>query len=221
MTLDRAAVLGFLGSLAYGFVRRSMRMRRGADFDPIREQVARGERAIFAFFHGQLAMMERPYPEGGPGLSIQVSRSRDGEIVSRALAPYRIRAVRGSSSRGGVASLRALVEELEGGRDLGFACDGPRGPRHVVKPGVVHAAMLCGAPIFPLAACPRWRFVFARSWDRFTIPLPGSAVYYAVGAPLRVPRDAGDEALESARARLEGELRRLSTVAEQRAGHGC
>jgi len=219
VTLNRVAILGFLGSLVYGLVTRSMRMRRGPDFDPIREQVARGERAIFAFFHGQLAMMERPYPEGGPGLSIQVSRSRDGEIVSRALAPYRVQAVRGSSSSGGAASLRALVDALEGGRDLGFACDGPRGPRHVVKSGVVYAAMMSGAPIFPLAACPRWRFVFERSWDRFTIPLPGSEVYYAVGAPIRLDRDADDEALEAARARLEGELRRLTELASQRAGH--
>jgi len=37
VTPDRVAWLGFLGSLVYGLLRRSLRLRRGPDFDPIRD----------------------------------------------------------------------------------------------------------------------------------------------------------------------------------------
>ena len=193
-----------------------MRTRFGPDGADVLLAMERGEPLIFAFFHGQLSMMQPPY-RGRRGLAVQMSLSGDGEIVARAVAAHGILPVRGSTSRRGTASLKAMVDAMESGRDLGFACDGPRGPYRTVKPGVVYAGMMTGARIFPVAAAPRRGITFRKSWDRFTVPLPFTRIDVVVGAPLRLARDADDATLESARAGLESELRRLSAEAEGRA----
>ena len=216
----RIRLLGFLGRLLYGAVLKTIRPVFGADGAAVSAAMARGEPLIFAFFHGQLAMMQAPY-RGRRGLAIQMSRSGDGEIVARAIAPYGIQAIRGSSSRAGVSSLRVLLEAMEQGRDLGFACDGPRGPYHQVKAGVAHAARLTGARVFPVGAAPRRGMVFAKSWDRFTIPLPFTAVFYAFGTSFTIARDADDAAVEAARAGLERELETLCGRAAARAERGA
>ena len=52
------------------------------------------------------------------GMRVLVSASRDGEFGARAAERLGYRVVRGSSSRGGAAALRALAEELR--RDGGW-----------------------------------------------------------------------------------------------------
>ena len=46
-----------------------------------------------------------------------------------------------------------------------------------------------------------------KSWDRTHVPKPWSRVVVAIGAPLRVARDADDAGLETARLALEQALR--------------
>ncbi len=83
---------------------------------------------------------------------VLVSLSRDGAMQARALALQGLRVVRGSSSRGGARGLAALVRAMRrDGADAAFAVDGPRGPRGVVKGGVVVAARAAGAVLVPMA----------------------------------------------------------------------
>jgi lysophospholipid acyltransferase (LPLAT)-like uncharacterized protein len=91
--------------------------------------------------------------------------------------------------------------------------DGPRGPRYVVKPGVIHLARATGAPIVPVTyAASRMRQL--HSWDRLIIPLPFCRVLYVIGEPLRVPRDADDRDLEAMRCELEGRLNTITQAAD-------
>ena len=53
------------------------------------------------------------------------------------------------------------------------------------------------------------------SWDRTQIPKPFATVAIAVGEPLEVPADAGDEGLEAARRDLEERLQALEARALQ------
>ncbi|RLB66924.1 MAG: hypothetical protein DRH08_04995, partial [Deltaproteobacteria bacterium] len=66
---------------------------------------------------------------------------------------------------------------------LGFTPDGPKGPRHIVKEGVVQLARISGRPIVPIAfACSNGhRF---QSWDRFLLPYPWGKAVYSFGEPL-------------------------------------
>ncbi len=172
---------------------------------------ARGEQLIIAFWHNRVVMM--PIPARGRKLCIMNSRSRDGEIATRALARWGIRSVRGSATRGGAAGFMQLVNAYRAGYNLAVVPDGPRGPRYVVKPGVVHLARATGAAIFPVSyAASRRRQL--RSWDRLIIPLPFSRVLYVMGRPLRVPRETDDRDLEAVRCDLEDRLNAVTQAAE-------
>lgn len=111
-----------------------------------------GRHAIIAFWHSQQLMI--PVGYRGVGSHVLISQHSDGEIIARIIARFGHGAVRGSSTRGGTGALRALIKLGRSGRDLGVTPDGPKGPRHVVKLGIIHLAKATGLPIVPLAfAC--------------------------------------------------------------------
>jgi lysophospholipid acyltransferase (LPLAT)-like uncharacterized protein len=171
----------------------------------------RGEQVIVAFWHNRAVMM--PVAYRGAKLCTMNSQHRDGEIATRALARWGIRSVRGSATRGGASGFMQLVNAYRTGYDLAVVPDGPRGPRYVVKRGVVQLARATGAPIFPVTyAASRKRRL--RSWDRLIIPLPFARVLFIVGQPLRVPRDADAETLEAKRVELEDRLNGITTAVE-------
>jgi lysophospholipid acyltransferase (LPLAT)-like uncharacterized protein len=135
---------------------------------------------VWAFWHGsQMALLsqKRRRPT-----AVLVSLSNDGELQSKVMANHGMLVVRGSSSRRGATGLRGLLRHLALGHDVAFAVDGPRGPLHRVKPGV----LACGAPIVPVGVIYE-RAIALRSWDRFQIPLPFSKVVIVAGEPLQNP----------------------------------
>jgi lysophospholipid acyltransferase (LPLAT)-like uncharacterized protein len=94
--------------------------------------------------------------------------------------------------------------------------DGPRGPREVLKPGVIALARLSGAPIVPLAVgtSREWR---TRSWDEFRIPRPFARCVMRFGEPIRVSRTADRAAEEAARKEVEAALRGLGWQVDEEA----
>ena len=65
--------------------------------------------------------------------------------------------------------------------------DGPAGPSHLPKPGIFFLAAKVGAPILPVGAYTRHKYVVNR-WDAYEVPLPFSRLSYVVGEPILVPR---------------------------------
>ena len=111
-----------------------------------------GRNIIIAFWHGQQLMMPLAYR--GRQAQILISRHRDGELIYRIVKRFGFGAIRGSTTRGGQGALRQLIRSGRRGVDLVITPDGPRGPRHVVQPGVVALAKVTGMPIIPLTfAC--------------------------------------------------------------------
>ncbi len=107
-----------------------------------------GRHVIFAFWHNRQLMMPLAYR--GSGAYVLVSQHRDGELIAKIAKRFGIRAVRGSSTRGGAAALRELIRVGRTGADLAVTPDGPKGPRYVAKPGVVQLAKATGLPIVPV-----------------------------------------------------------------------
>jgi lysophospholipid acyltransferase (LPLAT)-like uncharacterized protein len=167
----------------------------------------RRQTAIYAFWHGQLLYLMYRYR--GSGIHILVSRSRDGELLSRILRHFGLPTIRGSSSRGGRRSLLALVRQTRHGSSVAIAPDGPRGPRHRAQAGIIALARLAAVPIIPVAVGARWKVEF-RSWDRFLLPLPCSRVVIAYGAPMLVPAHADAALREQKRQELENALLKLT-----------
>jgi len=109
------------------------------------DHVRRGGTFIGAFWHEDLLSYASIFRHFG--FAVLISRSRDGEIGTRIVRRLGFRPVRGSSSRGAEEALGELVELARSGVSVGFAIDGPRGPRHEAKIGPVVAAKL---PLEPL-----------------------------------------------------------------------
>jgi hypothetical protein len=206
VVLAPAALSGALRVLA-----RTLRIEY-QNADALFDLWARRERVIIAFWHNRSVLM--PVPYRGEKMCIMNSQHRDGEIATRALARWGIHSVRGSATRGGIGGFRQLVRAYRDGYDLAVVPDGPRGPRYVAKPGVIHLAKATGAPIFPVSyAASRARRL--RSWDQLIIPLPFARVVFAVGVPITVARDADDATVEALREALETSLSALGDQAER------
>jgi lysophospholipid acyltransferase (LPLAT)-like uncharacterized protein len=91
-----------------------------------------------------------PLAYRGQAVNILISRHRDGELIHRVMARFGYKAVRGSTTRGGGVAFRRMVALGRSGEDLAITPDGPRGPRQVVKDGVIHLAKATGLPIIPV-----------------------------------------------------------------------
>jgi lysophospholipid acyltransferase (LPLAT)-like uncharacterized protein len=107
-----------------------------------------GKRVIIAFWHARQLMMPLTYR--GTEAHILISRHQDGEIIARIVGRFGLKAVRGSSTRGGVEALRELIRLGRSGVDLVVTPDGPKGPAQVAKMGVIQLARATGLPILPL-----------------------------------------------------------------------
>jgi lysophospholipid acyltransferase (LPLAT)-like uncharacterized protein len=188
----------------------SMRVeQRGTE--PVDAMYREGRSIILAFWHAQQLMI--PFGYRGPGSHVLISQHGDGEIIARIIARFGHEAVRGSSTRGGAAALRALIKLGRSGKDVVVTPDGPTGPRHVAKLGTIQLAKATGLPIVPLGfSCSKKKL--ASSWDRFIIPYPFSRGIFIWGTPICVPREADDAQMEAARLELELALNTLSEQAE-------
>ncbi len=118
-------------------------------------------------------------------IAIVVSEAQDGRYLAAYAERLGYRCLLGSSTRGGARALLGAVRALEAGTTVAFTPDGPRGPRRVVKPGILAAAARSGAWVLPIHAeadrC--WRL---RSWDRFVVPRPFARVRIGYGDPFQV-----------------------------------
>jgi len=167
---------------------------------------------IFAIFHGSHFPTLRMFRKRR--MKVITSKSADGEILARIFHSFQIGTVRGSSSRGGIRALVDMARHNKAGGDSAIAVDGPRGPRHEVKPGIILLAKLTGCSIIPSAASLS-RYWQINSWDRYRIPKPWSRALVVFGDPMAVPPDADDELIEAKRVELQDQLMTLQEQADE------
>jgi hypothetical protein len=125
---------------------------------------------IYAFWHNQQSFLLFPYRKKGK-ISVLVSMSSDGEYIARSLPKFNMKATRGSSTRGGFAALRGLIEDAKKGYNPALTPDGPRGPIYKASPGIIYLARKTRLPIIPAAVDCSNKF-HVNSWDKFQVPLP-------------------------------------------------
>jgi len=179
-------------------------------WDKVEAWRARGP-VIFAHLHGDDLALLNPFRN--EGLTLMVSRSKDGELMDRGVRQFGYRTVRGSGTERAVAGLKELVRVIRSGGSVALAVDGPTGPRGVVKPGVVALAKLTGAPIFAGGVFARRKHVFQGTWHKTYLPLPWAKVVFCFDEPILVPADASSQVLEERRLQVEREIERLSQLA--------
>jgi lysophospholipid acyltransferase (LPLAT)-like uncharacterized protein len=163
---------------------------------------------IFTLWHDQLVLgwwALRQIAQQAP-LAWAVSPSKDGELAVDLLTRAGDVVVRGSATRSGVTVLHGLYRAMRRqGASPVILPDGPRGPRRRCKAGPLLLARTAAAAVVPVR-CSASRGWQLGSWDRMEVPAPGARLVVSFGAPLEVPGDADEHALEQLRLQLEQQL---------------
>ncbi len=149
---------------------------------------AEGEYMVFSLWHDELfplMKMQRQFD-----ILTIVSPSVDGSLLADLLNKLGLRTVRGSSTRKGLSALLNAVKLMRA--EHVHACvtiDGPLGPRHEVKEGVLFLAFHAKANIVPIRITMKNHFSF-NTWDKFKIPLPFSRVIVEYSKPYKIEAQA-------------------------------
>jgi len=167
-------------------------------------------RLIWLFWHNRLFLipwlLQRKLGQR-PGAAL-TSASKDGDYLAAFIECFKVRPIRGSSSRRGVAALLEMKKMLETGVDVAITPDGPRGPRYHLNPGVLTLAQKTGVQIMPINVeySGYWQL---KSWDGFMIPKPFSRATITLAPLYTVAKTDRAETFEAERARLEQALNTL------------
>ena len=126
-----------------------------------------------------------------------VSQSKDGDFVSFILKRLGHKTARGSSSRGGKNARQLVKKYLNNSFPAAFTVDGPRGPRHKSKPGIIKTAHETQTAILPVTTIAKSYWTLPKTWDQTKIPKPFSKVICQYGPIIKIPNDFEDKNLQN------------------------
>jgi lysophospholipid acyltransferase (LPLAT)-like uncharacterized protein len=170
-----------------------------------------GQPVVFAFWHGHHFLLA--HYMGNRNISVVVSPSNDGTLISTILNWSGFETVRGSSNRQPIRALVEAVKQMNAGKNLAFTVDGPKGPVHQVKPGAVYLAKKMQVPVVPVAVSYN-RFWKLRSWDAYRIPGPFAKAIILFDTPYRPDEDLSENAILDDSRQLEDKLVQLTARAD-------
>ena len=139
--------------------------------------------------------------------TIIVSRSFDGELITRILELFGFHTTRGSSARGAREGLLGLKQVIASGHPAIFTADGPRGPIYRTKMGSIKLAHITGARIGAFHLEPKRAWTM-HSWDRFLVPKPFTRIVVSWARWTTVPGDLAESQFEQKREELNAAIER-------------
>jgi lysophospholipid acyltransferase (LPLAT)-like uncharacterized protein len=191
---------------------------RAIDENAVIKHLREGGKAIAALWHQRILIVlgyAGRFGQFAP--AVMISESRDGEMIAEVYRQLNFRPVRGSSSHGGRKALAAMVADLAEHPFAVHVVDGPRGPRGIIKAGLVSMSQLSRVPILPVAISVSRAWVL-KSWDRFLIPKPFSTVVVHWGKPISVPEVLDTTEFEAIRRKVEQTIRELQEETDRQCG---
>ena len=140
--------------------------------------------------------------------NVLISRSRDGDVVASGVEMLGFKTIRGSKGKkGAVEATLQMIEVLKSGESCAMMVDGPKGPAHIVKDGVIKIAKLAGVPIVQMDwYSSNFNWIKFNSWDRFTVPFCDVRLINLYGEPIYVDPNGDDASDEAARKKLQASL---------------
>ena len=142
-----------------------------------------------------------------------VSGHTDGSFLAFAMEFLHIKPVRGSSGKRGVKALREAITVVQN-YHITITPDGPRGPRRVMKDGIIFLAAKSGRPIVPLAYRVSSCWKISGKWTDLVIPKPFSKVTAFLDEPIYVPENVGREELDALTQEIQQRLDAMYQLAE-------
>ena len=168
---------------------------------------------IFALWHhDQLCLDAIPNRNN---LNILISKSFDGEIIAQAVEKMGFSTIRGSKNKkkkdkGGKEATFEMITKLKEGKNVAITVDGPSGPLHKVKNGVIKIAKLTRAPIIPVIWYSPSKYLGTLpTWDKIKIPLWFVRTANIYGKPIYVPENADKDTEKQIKLQLQEELLNL------------
>jgi lysophospholipid acyltransferase (LPLAT)-like uncharacterized protein len=142
------------------------------------------------------------------------SQSKDGDIVAFVCHRLGFETVRGSSSRGGPIARQELIKMFNNGYSGAITVDGPRGPVHQPKLGVIAIAREAQVGIVPLCALAD-RYWQLSSWDRLKVPKPFARIVICYGQSMQVPSSTDPVAYPALADALTTQLHQTGNLAKE------
>jgi hypothetical protein len=177
---------------------------------------AAGRPFIFAAWHG-MTMMLTGYLAARGDLSQYVlvvpddSRGAILSVWARRLGGNPFAISMEAESMVAARRLLVLIRHMRQGKRLYLNPDGPDGPSHEPKSGVVFIARKAGAAIIPAGAYTATGYRVPR-WDRYVVPFPCSRIAVVLGEPLEVSLELD---VEQTRAMVRDRLNEVERAAEE------
>lgn len=167
------------------------------------------------FWHSRLMMLPFAWdpPSSNPRpFHMLISKHPDGKLISKTVAYFGVQTIEGSTKHDGNMALKKMIRILKNKGTVGITPDGPKGPREIVKMGLIMAAYLSKTDIIPVTFSVS-SFKIFKSWDRFLWAFPSKKGVLIWGNPIAAPLTL--EAFESVRQAVEIELKRITHLADQ------
>ena len=165
---------------------------------------------IFCCWHNRLFLGPHLLPRNRVINALQSSHS-DGMITSLAFQYLGMKVILGSSKKGGMQAFRKMVKCIQSGESVAITPDGPKGPKEVVKEGIIKLAQITQKPIIPLVWSTN-RYKVFNSWDNFVLPFPFSKGFYSFGNPIYVEKKMNEDEIKKATKNLQNEIKRLTKL---------
>ncbi len=181
-------------------------------------------KVIFAMWHAQQCSLHGIPKEKRKNVNILISRSGDGEIIARVAQRWGFSNIRGSQDKGtrkkgGVQATMGMIEALNKGQNIAIMVDGPVGPYHEVKNGVIRVAKHTGAAIIPMIWYTSQKSMLKLpTWDKFEIPAPFwfTKAINIFGEPIYVENIPDSEYDKQKRLELKQALLDLENIAPEK-----
>ncbi|WP_457554153.1 lysophospholipid acyltransferase family protein [Desulfobacula sp.] len=175
-------------------------------------------RFLICLWHGKyvpvFALLE------GYNALVVTNRSTRGNVIAEVCRNFGYQTTRIPDQSGqGAFDFMAKALTVSESRAVGVAVDGPLGPRHIVKNGVIRIASAFGFVLLPASVDSRRKIVFKKRWDRMEIPLPFTRIGLVFGMPITVPPEVSSrqEQVSMWADKLAGTISRLDKKAEDMA----
>ncbi len=148
-------ILSFIGYAIMMLIGKTLRL---SEVNPLPRL---GTHVAYAIWHGEQFIPF--FHHRGQGVTIMSSLSKDGDIQSGILRFFGYQPVRGSSSRRAERALVEMIMNAKKGHPAAFAADGPKGPFHKIKPGIVFLAQKAHLPVIPVSSAAKKTQDFQKS----------------------------------------------------------
>ena len=171
------------------------------------------ESIIFCTWHNRLYCGPYLLPTKKLEINALQSSHSDGMMTDILFKLINMKIIYGSSKKKGVSAFIKMIKAIENGESIAITPDGPKGPKEIVKDGIIKLAQTTGAPIVPLF----WKVKnhkLLNLWDNFIIPFPFSKGVYIFGEPIHVKRKVTEKKLFQIKNSIQNEFDKLTKEVE-------